>query len=604
MLTRRNWGRATAALMAGAAHPWVLAQSPAQAASGPDADFAALAARYFDERMDLDPLRASALLAEPKYEGRLEIGISPEHIARERALNRRVMAELEKLPAQRLDAGNRLSRELLEWEVRDALEGERYPQHLLPMNQWGGLPMELANLADGEKAQPLKTPADYDNFLKRLRRLPEYNDQAIANMREGMKRGITVPRPLIVSALPALKNLVAPTLEKTPYGNALKAMPAGFPPAERTRITKAYRTAYERELRPSLQRLVSFLQGTYLPACRTSAGLSAVPDGEGWYSWLVRSSTTTEMAPDEIHRLGLAEVARIHAEMAAVQSGFGFKGDVTAFLHWHEQQARFRPYKTWDEILAGYESLNDKVVPQLPRLFGRRPKQAMAIKLIPELQRATTSPHYNSPSPDGSRPGIFFVGAPTEPAKYNNSGMTSLLLHEGQPGHHFQICIQQELSLPMFRRYGWSDAFGEGWALYAETLGRELGVYEDPNQYLGHLKAELHRAVRLVTDTGLHSKGWTRERTMRYMVDNQGMSEADARLSTERYMAWPGQALAYKIGQLRITALRQRATERLGSRFDVAGFHDRVLSQGTLPLTVLEREIEAWISASPGGGAA
>ena len=595
MLTRRHWGQATAALMASAAHPWTLAQPATQPTSAADAAFTALAARYFDERMDLDPLRASAMLADPRYEGRLEIGIQPEHIAREKALYQRVAAELAKLPPEDLSADNRLSRELLDWELRDAMEGDSYPQHLLPMNQWGGLPMALANWAGGDQAQPLKTPADYDNYLKRLRRLPEYNDQAIVNMREGMRRGLTVPRPLIVSALPALKNLVAPTLEKTPFGAALKVMPDSFTPAERKRITRAYRTAYEREIRPSLQRLVAFLQGPYLAACRTTAGLSAVPDGEAWYAYLVRSSTTTGMAPEQIHQLGLSEVARIHAEMARLQAGFGFKGEVTAFLHWHEQEPRFRPYKTWDEVLAGYEGLNEKVVPQLPRLFGRRPKQPLAIRLIPELQRATTSPYYNGPSPDGSRPGIFFVGAPTVPAKYNNSGMTSLLLHEGQPGHHFQICIQQELSLPMFRRYGWSDAFGEGWALYAETLGKELGVYEDPNQYLGHLKAELHRAVRLVTDTGLHAKGWTRERTMRYMVDNQGLTEAEARLSTERYMAWPGQALAYKMGQLKITELRQRATQRLGSRFDVAGFHDRVLSQGTLPLTILEREMDAWI---------
>jgi uncharacterized protein (DUF885 family) len=604
MLTRRNWNQAAAALMAGAAHPWSWGQAAPQQAPTGHTDFAVLAARYFDERMDLDPLQASALLADPKYEGRLEIGIAPDHIARERALLERVATELARLPPERLDAADRLSRELLDREVRNAMEGARYPQHLMPMNQWGGLPLSLANWAGGDQAQPLKTPTDYDNYLKRLRRLPQYNDQAIANMREGIKRGLTVPRPLIVSALPALKNLVAPTLEKTPYGAALKVMPESFTAADRARITRAYHAAYEREIRPSLQSLVAYLQGPYLAACRTSAGLSALPEGEAWYAWLVRSTTTTDMTPDEIHRLGLAEVARIHSEMASLQSGFGFKGDVTGFLHWHEQQPRFRPYKTWDEVLAGYEALNEKVVPQLPRLFGRRPKQPLAIRLIPELQRATTSPYYNSPSPDGSRPGIFFVGAPTQPARYNNSGMTSLLLHEGQPGHHFQVCIQQELALPMFRRYGWSDAFGEGWALYAETLGRELGVYEDPNQYLGHLKAELHRAVRLVTDTGLHAKGWTRERTMRYMVDNQGMTEADARLSTERYMAWPSQALAYKIGQLKFSSLRQRAAERLGNRFDVAGFHDRALAQGTLPLTVLEREIDAWISSASTGAAA
>lgn len=602
MLTRRHWNQAALATAAGLAAPWPLAR--AAAAAGPDEAFADIAARYFADRMELDPLQASMLLADPAYEGRLAITIAPAEIARARALNQRVERELAALPPATLGPAARLSHELLAREVREALEGDAFPDHLMPIDQYGGLPLALANLAAGDQFQPLKTAQDHENYLRRLDRLPAYVTQAIANMREGMARGITRPRALIVSALPPLRKLAAPTLEGSPFGAALKALPAALPAAERGRLARAYQAAYARRIRPALQQLLAFLQGPYLAACRTSAGLGALPEGDAWYAFEVRSHTTTDQGADEIHAIGLAEVARIRAEMAKLQPALGFDGGVTDFLRWHAQQARFRPFRSWDEIVAAFERLNERVVPQLPQLFGRLPRQPLAIRAIPAFQRATTSPYYNPPAPDGSRPGIFFVGAPIAAEQYNNAEMTSLLLHEGQPGHHFHASLQQDLALPAFRRHGWIDAFGEGWALYAETLGREMGLYEDPNQLLGHLKMELHRAVRLVTDTGLHAKGWTREATMRYMMDAEGIGEAEARLSTERYMAWPGQALAYKTGALKIQALRRRAQERLGSRFRLADFHDRVLAEGTLPLAVLEREIERWLTDAAAGGAA
>jgi len=248
--------------------------------------------------------------------------------------------------------------------------------------------------------------------------------------------------------------------------------------------------------------------------------------------------------------------------------------------------------------VKAYEDLNARIVPQLPRLFGRQPKRALELRVMPELLRESASPYYNPPSADGQRPGIFFIGAPGGPSQFNGSLMSSLMLHEGQPGHHYQISLQQELDLPDFRRYGYSTAFGEGWALYAETLGHELGLYADPNQHLGHLKLELLRAVRLVADTGLHARGWSREQTLRYMVDTEGQTEANARQATERYMAVPGQALGYKIGALQFQTLRQRAQQKLGERFSLAAYHDLVLSQGTVTLKVLERMADAWIADS------
>jgi uncharacterized protein (DUF885 family) len=578
--------------------PW----PAAEAAAGPDPHerLARIAARYFADKMALDPLAASATVGGAQYEGRLAITIAPAEVGKARALNRRVAADLRALPAQRLAPADRLNHELLAWEVQLRLDGAAYPGHLMPIDQFGALPLDLANLGSGDQYQPLKTPADYGHYLHRLKRLRAFNRQAIANMREGIRRGYTVPRALVDSGLPIYRSLAEPVFDKSPFARALAVMPPAFSSAERARISRAWHATFERDLLPAMRELVAFLEGPYRRACRSSAGISALPNGAAWYAHQVRANTTTNMAPDEIHALGLAEVARIHAEMAKVQAGFGVEGSVTDFLRWHAAQARFRPYGSWPELLKGYEAINQRVLPLLPRLFGRLPKYPMDIRPMPELQRATASPYYTGPAPDGSRPGVFYVGAGGEPAQFNVAIMTSLLLHEGQPGHHFQGSRQIEMDLPDFRRWGWNSAFGEGWALYAETLGIEMGVYDDPTQYLGHLKQELHRAVRLVTDTGLHAKVWTREETMRYMMDTEGASEAQARQATERYMAWPGQALAYKIGALKIRQMRQHAQSRLGERFSLPAFHELMLSQGTPPLKVLERLVDEWIAADGG----
>ena len=402
--------------------------------------------------------------------------------------------------------------------------------------------------------------------------------------------------PLIDTALRAFNALAEPVFEKSPFAQSLGVMPASFTREQRERITAELYTLVTQLILPSMQGLAAFLQGPYREACRTSAGLGALPDGAAWYAQLVRLHTTADFTATQIHYLGLSEVDRIRGEMARLQKHFGFEGSVTQFLQWHASEPRFRPHTTWEQVIKAYEEINARIVPQLPRYFGRQPKQALQLRVMPELLRDSASPYYNPPSADGQRPGVFFIGAPSGPSKFNSSVMTSLMLHEGQPGHHYQISLQQELELPDFRRYGFSTAYGEGWALYAETLGHELGLYADPNQHLGHLKFELLRAVRLVADTGLHSRGWTREQTMRYMMDTEGQTETDARQATERYMAMPGQALGYKIGALQFQALRQRAKAKLGERFSLTAYHDFVLSHGTLPLKVLERLVDAWIA--------
>ena len=573
-------------------------------ASGALAD---IAARYFADKMELDPLNASATLAAPRYEGRLTITIAPAEVARTRALNERVKRELASVDAAALGERDRLTRELLLGEAQLAIDGDAFPAHLMPIDHYGGVPLLLSMLGSGDQLQPLKTTVDYDNYLKRLQRLPAWNEQAIANMREGMRQGYTVPRALVESALPMFTKLAEPDFDKSDFSAALKIMPASFKAAERMRITQAYERAFKEQVQPAMASLVGFLKSEYLSACRTSSGLSALPNGAAYYRYLVRVHTTSALAPDAIHALGLQEVARIRSEIAKVMAQMKYEpktsNPTTEFLRWHAEQPRFRPFKTSQQIVDTYVALNQRIAPQLTQWFGRTPKQPLVIRPVPEIQVASGGSYYNPGAPDGSRPGTFFVWV-DEPGKVNDSTVSSLLLHEGQPGHHFQMSIQQELGLPDFRKYLWSTAYGEGWALYAETLGRELGLYDDPNQYLGHLKLELMRAVRLVADTGLHAKGWTREQSIQYMMDTEGETESNARNATERYMAFPAQALGYKIGALRFQALRERARAALGDKFSPKEFHDLVLGEGIVPLDVLDRMVDSWIARRGGSGSA
>jgi uncharacterized protein (DUF885 family) len=567
----------------------------ADPAVAPNAKLAQIADRYFEDHLILNPLEASSLTGEARFDSQLTITIAPAQLAKVRALSQRVLRQLAAMDIKKLVPADQMTYAVLKRQLEEQLAGDKFPSELMPIDQYGGLPVYLAQLGSGQDVQPLKTAKNYDDYLQRLNKLPAWIDQSIINMREGIKRGVVMPKPLIVSGLPSIKALAEKDVEKSVFYAAIKNMPTTFATKDRTRLTAQYRQTIQQKLLPSAIKLNAFLENEYLPKTRTSAGIAAIPNGAAWYAHQVKHHTTTDMKPDEIHELGLKEVTRIRAEMAKVQAGYKFEGSVTEFLKWHEKQPEFRPFKTEKDVLDAYEAINKKVTPKLPQLFGRMPKTPIEIRPEPELTRATASDHYSGPSADGSRPGVFYAVI-EDASKYRTTGMTTLFLHEGQPGHHFHVALQQELPLPKFRKYGWVTAYGEGWALYAETLGREMGLYDDPNAYLGHLQDELLRAVRLVTDTGLHAKGWTREATMQYMMDNEGVVEAEARRATERYMAWPGQALAYKIGALKIQALRERAQQKLGLKFSLKNYHDLVLSDGVLPLAVLESKVDNWIA--------
>jgi uncharacterized protein (DUF885 family) len=422
-------------------------------------------------------------------------------------------------------------------------------------------------------------------------------DIAIVNMRQGMAAGVVQSRVLMEASLPQLSAHVVTDVEKSLFWGPIRNLPADFAPTDRERLTTAYRAAIRDQIVPAYRKLHDFVQKEYLPRTRSTAGLGVLPGGRAWYEHLVRTSTTTELTPEQIHQIGLAEVARIHREMEKVKEQVGFRGDLPAFLRDLGTDPRYR-YKTREEMLADYRNAQARIDASTDRLFDFWPRADYEIRPVePFRERSASGGSYMAASPDGSRPGVFYLNTyePQSRARYR---MESLLLHEGSPGHHFQISTQRELEhLPRIRRFGGFTAYSEGWGLYAESLGKELGLYTDPYQYYGALDGELWRAIRLVVDTGIHSKGWTREQAIEYARKNSSQSETSIVSEVERFMAIPSQALAYKIGQMKITELRRKAESALGPRFDIKAFHREILEDGALPLDVLEAKIDRWIAS-------
>ena len=573
--------------------------SPVQAAT-PTERLADLATRYYDTRARLDPLNATQA-GDNRFDDLLGQDLVPTERAKRFAAWRGFLKELAALPAKSLPPAERLNRELLEQQLRALLAFEPYPDHLLPFHQMGATPFQVAFFSSGQAGQPLKTAAQLDAYLKRIAALPAWCDQAIANMREGMKRGVVQSRPVVEAALPVLKSLAEADADHSPFTAPARALPADLSAEDRTRLAEAYRREVTERTQPALRRLAAFIDAEYLPAARRRAGIgwTSLPNGKAWYRQWVREQTTTDLTPEQVHELGLKEVARIQGEITRIAPQLGFTGDPLkggGLLAWARTDARFLPFKTEAEILDAYRAINARVVPQLPKLFGQQPRMALEIRAEPELTRDTASDHYTVGQADGSAPGVFWAVI-NDPRIYSVATMTALFLHEGQPGHHFHLGRQLEMPLPEFRRRNWINAYGEGWALYAETLGHELGLFTDPVAYAGELRLEISRAARLVVDTGLHAKGWSREQALKYWMDTTGAGEQQAVAQIDRYLAWPGQALGYKIGALKIQELRRRAEAKLGAKFSLAAFHDQVLAEGSLPLSVLERRIDVWIAA-------
>lgn len=584
-----------AALLAPAAP--TLAATPAAAAvtrNDKAEQLQALYEQYWEELLKLNPVQAT-FQGDARYNDQLPNFLSADYRAQQHEFTARWLAKIEAVGEAGLQGQDLLSYRIFVREARLSLESERFPSWMQPIDQFYNIANIAPMLGSGSGAQPFKTVADYDNWARRMALMPPIFDQAIANMREGVKAGVVQPKALMTKVVGQLDALIKPKAEDTLFWGPLKNFPAGFADADKQRLSAEYKRRIEQQLMPAYRRLRDYIANDYLAKARTSSGMQGLPDGDAWYAFNARQSTTTDMTPAQIHQIGRDEVARIHGEIRQVMQQTGFTGSLQDFFKFMQDDPRFS-FKDEPALLAYYRALEARIDAKIPQQFALTPKAGFEIRPVePFRAESAAGGEYMSPSEDGSRPGIFYVNTFDLPTR-KTWDAEDLYLHEAIPGHHFQIALQQELSgIPKFRRFGGQTAFIEGWGLYAESLGKDLGVYQDPYSYFGYLQNELWRAIRLVVDTGLHSKGWSREQVIDYMLQNSAASRTDATAETERYMAIPGQALAYKTGELKIKALRAETQKALGDRFDVRAFHAQVLEDGSLPLDLLQQKIETWI---------
>ena len=563
----------------------------------PDEKLERLVEAYFDESLALNPVYAT-WIGENRYDDQLEMTATPEYQAATSALESRYRDAVAAIDPAALAEGARLTREMFLFNRESAIERNRFPNRLLPISQFNtGMVEIMALFGAGGGAQPFASVLDHDRWLSRARKFPRWVDGAIAAMREGMAAGVVHPRVVMTKVVPQLEALIAPDEESSPFFGPVALISTDWPAAERERLERAYRVLIEYELNPALRRLADFIRDEYLPDCRDTVGWNALPDGAAWYASEVRHHTTTSTTPTIIHVTGEAEVLRIRVGMEGVMQQVGFKGTLADFFRYVQEEPAFY-FDNAVDLLAGYQRIKRQLDAELPRLFSVMPKADYEVREVEAFRAASAAGgSYASGAPDGSRPGIFYVNTHNLKAQ-PIYGMETLSLHEAAPGHHFQVSIQQELTdLPRFRRFEGNVAYDEGWALYAESLGRELGLFTDPMQWYGRLSDEMLRAMRLVVDTGLHDRGWSREQAIRYMQENSSMAASDIEAEVERYIVMPGQALGYKIGDLHIQAIRHRAEKALGSRFDIRDFHAAILTDGSLPMAVLEAKMERWIDS-------
>jgi uncharacterized protein (DUF885 family) len=512
-------------------------------------------------------------------------------------------------PAQ-LSQADLLSMKVMQWDCEVKLEGLQNPLvittspiynlpsfELTPLIQVQSLHLYVAQLGAGGSVHPFNTVKDYEDWLKRLDDYIAFLDTSIANMKEGIAKGIILPKVLTEKTIVQLEEFITKSVEEHLFYRPIQSMPEGISQSDRDRLAQEYQNVIETKLRPKYTELKQFLVAEYLPVCRTTSGIGALPNGAATYNYLIKLHTTTNLTADEIHELGKREVERILVEMEEAKNQIGFKGDIKAFLEFIRTSPEQMPFQDPQEVIANFNQIKEKINDKFDQVFELTPKADFVVRRTEAFREASASAEYVPGTKDASRPGIFYVPIPNV-SKYNKFADEALFLHEAIPGHHYQLSLQQEnKALPKFLHPESLGVFVEGWALYAESLGKELGLYDDPIQYFGMLSMEMHRAIRLVVDTGMHSKGWTREQAIQYSLDHEAESEASIISEIERYMATPGQALSYKMGQIKIRTLRTKAEQKLGAQFDVRAFHSQVLNSGSLPLVLLEEKIENWINS-------
>ncbi|CAN1560152.1 Protein of unknown function DUF885 [Sphingomonadaceae bacterium] len=536
-----------------------------------------------------------------RYADRLGDFMTDAYFDAERKAANDNIAALGNIDRAKLSPTDKIAYDVFMRNQKDAIKGLSSPYFELsvvrPINHFFGFHTFYPNFASGQGAAPFKTRVDYENNLKRHKEFVVMLDRAIGRFREGMASGVVETKMTVSNVIDQLNTQLKQPAEESPYFGPTKNFPADFTDAEKAAFTGQYRDAIEKDIYPAYTRLRDFLKNDYLPVAREGHGLKYMKGGDQLYSYLIESTVTLPMRADEIHNIGLSEVARIKGEMEKVRTEVNFKGTLPEFFDHLRHDPKFK-MASREALTQGYYDIGKTVDAVIGTQFKYLPKAPLEIRPYEEFrEKYEAGGSYQQGTPDGSRPGIFYFNAYDLPSR-TTPGMTTLYLHEGAPGHHFQISIAQENEkLPAFMRFGGNTAYVEGWALYAETLGYEMGLYTDPYQRFGTLSDEMLRAMRLVVDTGLHSKGWSREQAIDYMLANSDMGRTDATAEVERYIAIPSQALAYKIGALTISRLKEKAKTELGAKFDVREFHNEVLNTGALPLTVLEKKIDDWIAS-------
>ncbi len=557
-------------------------------------DFKAITDAYFDGKSELDPLSATQN-GQNEYNDQLVFEMTDSYRKKQAAFFDKFETELTTVDTTALSAEEKNSYDIIKWEVSIGKDLLKYETNLMPIHQFWGTNLTLGQFAGGTSAQPFKTEKDYKNFLKRMDLFSVWMDSAMVYMKKGIDKGIVLPKSLTVKVIPQFESMVTPNVEDNLFYSSIKLFPKDFTDEQKNTLTKEYTAVIKEKLEPKFKKMTEFLKNEYLSASRSTSGIGSLTNGAALYKVYAKQWTTTTKTPEEIHELGLKEVARIRAEMEKVKDQVGFKGTINEFFEHVRTKPELMSFKTPEDVIANFERIYTVIKPNVDKLFSLQPKCAFEIKRTEAFREKTASAEYSQGTADGTRPGVFYVPIP-DVKTYNCYSDEDLFLHEAIPGHHFQISLQQEnKELPDFRKFNWFGAYGEGWALYTESLGKELGLYKDPYQYFGMLGAEMHRSVRLVVDTGLHSKGWTREQAIKYSLDNEAESEEGIIAEIERYMAIPGQALSYKMGQLKILELRKKAQDKMKDKFDIKVFHQKVLESGSLPLALLEKKINNWI---------
>ena len=596
-LTRRMFG--ASALAASAASAWPL-RAATSSASGEDARLMALFRDIARREDALDPLGMIYRGGAPDVTAFRQT-FTPARQRASRAVLAAALSGLKRIDRRKLSAERQISYDVFLADKREDAAWARADVAALtevrPFNHFGGLHIEFPSLVAKDGALTYTSEADYRRNLALIAAFPQVLDNAVARFRQGLDSGVVETRLTTTNMIGQIDALLAQPADLSPFTSAVRSFPDAVPAARRAELVQLYTAALTEQIYPAYRRLRSFLNDVYLPSARVAPGISAMKGGAALYRMQIAQHTTLPLEPEGVHTLGLSEVARIQREMQAVQAQLGYGGTLNAFFETIRTAPRFHP-KTRAELADGFARVAKAVGAQVPQYFGRVPKSKLVIQPYPAYrEKYEAGGSYNQGSLDGSRPGVFYYNAYDLPSRFL-TGITTLFMHEGAPGHHFQISLAQEdVTLPDFQRFGGNNAYVEGWALYSETLGYDMGLYQDPMQHWGTLDDEMLRAMRLVVDTGIHAKGWSREAAIDYMLANSGMGRSDATAEVERYIVWPGQALGYKIGALMIQRLKAKAKTVLGDRFDIRAFHEQVLGSGALPMAILEAKLDRWFLA-------